>query len=92
MKAPILTDEELRKAVGKFYGGGSSGLTRAAIAQRDADHLHYMGVVREIFEAIERGFGVDGNDYLSVTSFLDSDWYAQLKSRFLEGDETKSER
>ena len=36
-KPPILSEDELLQAVGRHYSGGSSGLYRAAKAQRDSD-------------------------------------------------------
>jgi len=39
----LLNIKELKKTVGFFYEGGSSGLERVAMAQRDSDIKWYGG-------------------------------------------------
>jgi len=84
-KPPVLSDEEIKKAVGKFYSGGSNGLVRVAQAQRDADWEHEQETAREIFKEIEKKDRHSRFGFEDGTLLVYKEDYESIKSRHLEG-------
>jgi len=100
-KAPILTDEEIRKSYVSAPAPYRSEQDRAvAQKQLDSAHLHYMGVVREIFEAYDRYISLLEEENTSLVGLATTHGWGskgveqgkecrqqilELKSRFLEG-------
>ena len=87
-KAPVLSDEEIWQAsqnaclLNEYKGLSRVEFSYAyftAQAQNDADHKHYQGIIREIFEEIE-AYCQSGQCWLKTESPFN---WQSLKSRLL---------
>jgi len=93
-KAPILTDDQIFHVTDHYprqmyrdrddFCDALPFLKSIAQKQLDSAHLHYMGLVREIFEALE----MTCNDHYRAESVVRRCHvcFDELKSRFLEGE------
>ena len=73
-------------------------IMRVTQKQLDDAHLHYIGVVREIFEEIDRRALRREETHRHVLlgwpstlgGWIESEWYKAFKSRFLEGNDANT--
>jgi hypothetical protein len=84
MKAPILTDEKIREVYVSAPALYRSEQDRAvAQTQLDSAHLHYMGIVREIFEKTDEACPHRSGDFTYFKRECTTCWL-EVESRFLE--------
>jgi len=92
-KAPVLSKEQLIEVIymaietpDRYNDEGWKNKQRfnaVSKAQNDADHKHYQGIIREIFEEIEGNCSYTREAGHPIIN-LDSDWWQSLKSKYQE--------